>query len=152
MSSTPFGEIQGRHILHGFLAIHQELAELESLTSQGSRSSPFSQYVNDLSPTEVRVLLDHFARIRAAMLAHLEELAIPVEVGQTSLRWALQTRLVHVSVGIDEHGAGAIEGIWTCSMIGRATRSCESGTISPGCSTAPCPALPRGLVATSPSG
>ena len=80
MQATPFGETQGRHILHGFLAIHRGLAELESLISQGSGSSPFSQYANDLSPTEGRVLLDHFARIRAAMLAHLEELAIPVEV------------------------------------------------------------------------
>ena len=109
-SATPFGETHRRHILHGFLAIHRGLEELESLTSQGSRSSPFSQYVHDLSPTEVRVLLDHFARIRAVMLAHLEELAIPVEVRRTSVRWALQTRLIQVQVGIDDMGLEQLKG------------------------------------------
>ena len=54
MSATPFGANHQRHVLHGFLAIHRQLAELEPLTAPESRPLPFSQYVNDLSPTEVR--------------------------------------------------------------------------------------------------
>ena len=120
MPATPFGETHRRHVLHAFLAIHRRLAELESLTSQGSRPSPFSQYVNDLSPTEVRVLLDHFARIRAVMLAHLEELSIPLEVRRTSVRWAFQTNLMQVQVGIDDMGPEQLKGYGQLDDSGRA--------------------------------
>jgi hypothetical protein len=104
MSTSPFSSTQARHLLQRFLAIQERLEELESLSSQGSKPTPFSRYVNDLSPTESRVLIDHFTRVKEVMLAHLEELSVPIELRKTSVRWALQTSLMHLQVNIDDMG------------------------------------------------
>lgn len=102
MSAMASRETHRRHILHRFLTIDRRLDELESMESRGGRPSPLSEYASDLSPTEVRVLVDHFARIRSMILAHLEELSIPLDVRQNSVRWVLQTSLMHVQVAIDD--------------------------------------------------
>jgi GTP-binding protein EngB required for normal cell division len=120
MSTSPFAASQAHHLLQSLLSLHRQLVELEFLSSQVSRSSPFSQYVHDLSPTEVRVLLDHFARIRAAMLSHLEELAVQVEVRKSSVRWALQTSLMHIQVAIDDMGPERLKSYGLLSDASRA--------------------------------
>ncbi|MBX6314452.1 MAG: dynamin family protein [Isosphaeraceae bacterium] len=109
-----------RHLLHGILAIHRRMADLEALITQAARPSPFSTYVNDLSPTEARVLQDYFARIRAAMLAHLQEIGIPLEVRQTSLRWAVQVHLSHLQVTVDDLGPAAFSGYGPLDTAGQA--------------------------------
>ena len=55
------------------------MAELEALFTPGTKPTPFSGYVNDLSPTEAKVIHDYFARIRTAMLEHLRESEIPLD-------------------------------------------------------------------------
>ena len=120
MSARPLGEGHQRHVLQGMLAVHSQMADLEALPSHASRPSPFSQYVNDLSPTEVQVLLEHFARIRVAMLAHIEELGIPLAVRRASVRWAIQTTLMHIKVCIDNMGPRELEGYGPLDEAGRA--------------------------------
>lgn len=120
MRPLPFGENHRRHILHSFVEVDKCLAELEFLASRVDRASPFSRFTNDLSPTEVRVLLDHFDAIRTAMLAHLQEVSIPLEVRRTSVRWAFQTNLMQVQVGIDEMGPRQLERYGELDESGRA--------------------------------
>lgn len=109
-------EPQSRAILCGFLDIDRRMADLEALLAPGSNPSPFSRHVNDLSPTEARVVRDYFARIRAVMLAHLRECEIPLDIRSTSLRWALQTGISFIGIAVDElrperlTGYGALEG------------------------------------------
>ena len=86
---SELSEIHRRHILHGFLSVHKQMAELEALLIQSETASPFSQLVRDLSPTECSTLKDHFARIRSAMLAHLEDLGIPLEVRRSKRSFGL---------------------------------------------------------------
>src|SRR5947207_1799156 len=59
---------QRRSILVGCLDIHRRMADMEALLTQGTDPSPFSQCVNDLSPTESGVVRDYFARIRSVLL------------------------------------------------------------------------------------
>jgi GTP-binding protein EngB required for normal cell division len=120
MSAAPFGESHQRRILNAFLTIHRRLAELEALVSTGHCPSPFAQDVNDLSPTEVRVLVGHFARIREAMRSHLEACSIPLEVHQTSVRWVFQTNLMQVQVIVDDLGPRQLEGYGPLGEAGRA--------------------------------
>jgi len=103
-------EIHRRHILHGFLSVHKQMADLEALLVQSATSSPFSQSVQDVSPTECRVIQDHFARIRAAMRAHLDDLGIPLEVRTTSVRWTFETNLMHLQVAVDDMGPKRLAG------------------------------------------
>ena len=60
----PLNDHHRRHILHGFLAIHKRMADLEALIVQSTRTSPFSLYVGNLSPTESKVIQDYFVRFR----------------------------------------------------------------------------------------
>ena len=99
---TKLSEIHSRHILNGFLRIHKQLAELEALLVQCETASPFSRVVKDLSTAECRALQDHFAQIRAAMLAHLEDLGIPLEIRATSVRWTVETSLMHIQTAVDD--------------------------------------------------
>src|SRR5947208_1418972 len=83
-------DAQKRSVLFSFLDLHRRMVEMESLLAQGPGSSPFAQYINDLSPTEAKVVRDYFDRLRARMLACLEEAGIAVDVQRTSVRWGLQ--------------------------------------------------------------
>jgi GTP-binding protein EngB required for normal cell division len=95
-------EAQSRSILSGFLDIHRRMSDLEALLQPGERPSAFSEYVNDIAPTEAKVLRDYFARIRTAMLGHLKELQIPVAIRPMSRRWAIQTGLQFLSIAVAE--------------------------------------------------
>ena len=97
-----------RHLLHGFLAIEQGLAEIEALVIQSEAASPLSALTRDLSPTECRVLRDHCGRIRTAMTAQLKELEIPPEIRRKSLRWSIEVRLIHLQTTVDDVGPGKV--------------------------------------------
>jgi GTP-binding protein EngB required for normal cell division len=104
---------QSRAILCGFLDVHRRMAELEALLAPVETPSAFSAYVNDLSPTEVQVVKDHFARIRNAMLGHLKRCEIPLAVRATSLRWALQTGVSFIGITVEELGPSKLRGYGT---------------------------------------
>ncbi len=104
MPESPLRATHGWHIMHSFLAIHRRLDELESLISQPPCSSPFCQHDSDVTPPEVTVLREQFEEVRAAMLGHLRELDIPLEVRPTSVRWAVQTSLMHLQLEIEDLG------------------------------------------------
>jgi GTP-binding protein EngB required for normal cell division len=105
-----FNEAQTRAILCGFLDIHRRMAELEALLTPGATPTPFSEYVNDLSPTEAKVIKDYFARIRTAMLEHLRESEIPLDVRKTSLRWAIDIGIAFVDINVAELGPKKLRG------------------------------------------
>jgi GTP-binding protein EngB required for normal cell division len=113
-------EPQSRAILCGLLDIHQRMTELEALIASGTRPSPFSKYVNDLSPTEAKVVHDYFARIRTAMLGHLRECEIPLDVRPTSLRWALQCGITFIGITVDELRPEALRGYGALDETGYA--------------------------------
>ena len=80
-------ESQQGSVLSCLRDVHRRLADMEAMLAQSA--SPFADIVNDLSPTEARVVRDYFARIRTTMLACLQEAAISLEVRRSGLRWAL---------------------------------------------------------------
>jgi GTP-binding protein EngB required for normal cell division len=106
----PLNPSQKRSLLFAFLDVHRRMAELEAAIEQSGISSPFSQYVADLSPTEVKVVRDYFARIRSTMLSCLQEAGIPLEVRQTSLRWALQVGMTFLHVAVAEMAPARLRG------------------------------------------
>ena len=97
-----FNEAQSRAVLCGFLDLHRRMAELEALINTRETRSAFSSEVNDLSPTEAKVVQDYFARIRTAMFAHLKECEIPLDLHSTSVRWAIQTGISFMSITVEE--------------------------------------------------
>jgi len=113
-------ESQRRAILFCLLDLHRRLAEMESLLVQGQSPSPLSQYVNDLSLIEIKVVRDYFERLRARILACLQEAAIPPEIRRTGLRWALQVNLSTLLVTLGEMTPKNLAGYGHLSDDGRA--------------------------------
>lgn len=108
-----------RVIVTGFQSIDRQLAELEPFLAEGGAASPFSPYVKDLSPTEIKVVRDYFARIRTVMQAGLHELDIPLDVRRISLRWALQAGMSFLNVSVAEIGPNKLIGYGSLAPEGR---------------------------------
>jgi len=106
-------------LLTGFLDIENRLQEMESLLVQGARPSPLSRCVGDLSPTEIKVVEDYFARIRSTMLTCLKKHDVPIEVRPTSLRWSLQCNMTMLDVAIAELGPERLRGYGELDDAGR---------------------------------
>ncbi len=117
---TSLNESQKRSLLFGCLDIHRRLADMEAMLVQSAISSPFSQYGNDLSPTEGRVVQDSFARIRTTMHSCLEEAGIPLEVRRTSLRWALQCGMTFLHIAVADMGPERLRGYGPLDAAGQA--------------------------------
>ena len=107
---TSLNDSQKRAVLFGLLDLHQRMADLEALLTQSLDSSPFSRYVNDLSPTEAKVIRDYFGRLRSRMLFCLQEAGIPLEVRRTSLRWGLQCGMSFLSIAVAEISPSRLRG------------------------------------------
>ena len=146
---SPLNDHHQRHILHGFLSIHKRMAELEALIVQSGTPSPFSQSVRDLSPTECRVVQDHFVRIRSAMVAHLDDLGIPLEVRQDERAVGLRDEPDDAPDRRGRHGAEAVGRLRSPRTQPARRRSPESRTISRGCSIAFAPTSAKVSAATS---
>jgi GTP-binding protein EngB required for normal cell division len=120
-------EAQSRSIRCGFLDIHRRMADLEVLIQPGERPSALSQYINDLSPTEAKVVQDYFARIRTAMLGHLKDLDIALDFRRMSVRWTIETGLNFISIGAAELRPSKLRGYGELSQEAhsRITKVCE---------------------------
>jgi GTP-binding protein EngB required for normal cell division len=115
-----FNESQKRSFLTGFVDVHRRMAEMEGVIAQSATPSAFSQYVDDLSPTEKKVVQDYFARIRSTMLAQLNELGIPLEVRRTGLRWYLQVGMTFLHIAVAEMSPDRLAGYGPIDAAGRA--------------------------------
>lgn len=115
---VPLNDSQRRAVLFCLLDVHRRLAEMESLLVQSQSASPLSQYVNDLSPTEVRVVRDYFDRLRGRLLSCLNEVGITPEVRHGSLRWGLQVSLTALDVAVAELEPKRLRGYGSLSDAG----------------------------------
>ncbi len=106
---------QQRSVLFALLDLHRRMADLEALLAQAQTPSPFSQFVNDLSPTEAQVTRDYFTRVRSRMQAWLEEAGLPLDIRRTGLRWGLQCGATAMHIAVAEaaperlHGYGPLD-------------------------------------------
>jgi GTP-binding protein EngB required for normal cell division len=112
-------EYQKQAILIGCLDIHHRLAAMEAILAQNTSASPFSKYVNDLSPTEGKVIQDYFARLRTTLLDWLREADIPLAVHRASTRWALQVGMITLQVAVAEMGPEKLRGYGPLTEDGR---------------------------------
>ncbi len=109
-TGAAFNDSQRRSVLICLLDLHRRMAEMEATVAHSVIPSPFSEFVDDLSPTEGQVVRDYFARIRTTMLACLEEAGIALEVRRTSARWSLQVGMTFLSVALAEMSPERLRG------------------------------------------
>jgi GTP-binding protein EngB required for normal cell division len=111
---------QRRSVLAALLDVHRRLADMEAVLAQAANPSPFAEFVNDLAPTEARVVHDYFARLRTTMRACLHDAGIPLELRRTSVRWALQCGLMTLSIAVAEITPERLRGYGPLDTAGEA--------------------------------
>jgi len=116
---TMLSPLHKHALLSTFLHIESRLNEMEALLAQARRPSPLNQHVQDLSPTEAKVVEDYFARIRSTMVSSLEKHGIAVEVHRVSLRWSLQTGVNFLRIAVAEAGPDRLRGYGELDEAGR---------------------------------
>ena len=117
-TGVSLNDSQKRAVLFGLLDLHQRMADMEAMLTQSLDPSPFSRYVNDLSPTEAKVVRDYFGRLRSRMLACLQETGIPLEVRRTSLRWGLQCGMSFLNIAVAEISPDRLRGYGSMDAAG----------------------------------
>lgn len=83
---------------------------MEAFLAEGANPTPFSRYFNDLSPTELKVVRDYFARLRGIMESWLEQAEIPIDVRRVGLRWVVQCGLNFVQITVAQLGPNKLVG------------------------------------------
>ena len=106
-------------LLTTFVCIETRLNEMEPMLTQGKRPSPLGKYVNDLSPSEAKAIIDCFARVRSTMLTCLEKHRIPIDVHRVGLRRALRTNMCSWSDALVEMGPERMRGYGELDDAGR---------------------------------
>ena len=116
---SPWNESQNQAVLSGLLDVQHRLEEMESLLAQSLVASPFTQYIDDLSPTERKVFQDCLEQLRCTMRAILDEYGIPLKTCRTSLRRALQVHLTDLHAALTELGPSHLSGYGPLSEAGK---------------------------------
>jgi GTP-binding protein EngB required for normal cell division len=116
---TALNDFQRQTIRSGLLDVHRRLAEMESMLAQSLIDSPFTSYINDLSPAERKVIQDYFGRIRESIRTCLRESDLPLEGRRTSLRWALRGGLMFLEAAVAEFAAERLRGYGELTAEGR---------------------------------
>jgi GTP-binding protein EngB required for normal cell division len=119
MPDISLTDAQKRFLLCGFLDIHRRMEELEGFMAV-TKPSPFSGKVHDLTPVEVKVVRDYFNRVRSAMVGHLRELDIPLEVRQNSLAWIVESNVMHIEITVDDLRPKSLAGYGPVDDVTRA--------------------------------
>jgi hypothetical protein len=107
---SAWNEAQSRAVLSGLLDVQHRLEEIESLLARSLTVSPFTQFIDDLSPSERRAIHEQMAQVRSTILALLDESGIPLEVCRTSLRRVLQGHLIDLHSSLVELGPPHLSG------------------------------------------
>jgi GTP-binding protein EngB required for normal cell division/Arc/MetJ-type ribon-helix-helix transcriptional regulator len=97
-------------LVTSFTSIHEQLVEMEAKISDALHPTAFSRHVNDLSPTDVKVIHDYLDRLRSVMQSCLEDAEIPITQRSIGLRWALQTAVNFIHISIAEMSPNKLAG------------------------------------------
>ena len=84
------------------------LAQVEAAAAD--TRSPFSQTIQDLSPPERRVVVEHVATIRARMADGLRALGIPPPRAGVNASWAIRTSLALAGVALADAAPSRLQG------------------------------------------
>jgi GTP-binding protein EngB required for normal cell division len=89
--------------------IDEHLSRVEAMLESAANAA-FPRYVDDLLPTQKRVVRDYFAHIRAQLLALIERFGMAPEPAETTVSWAGRTTLIYLRDVIADMGPERLRG------------------------------------------
>jgi len=95
-------ENQQRHLRVSCQYVDKLLSDASVILDASASGSPFSRYVDDLTPVQKRVFRDYTRRIRSLMLRILEAQGLEPAPARVSALYALRTTLSFVEIAAEE--------------------------------------------------
>jgi len=106
----PLNDNQKRHLLSSFRHVDGLLSDIEALLASTGTESPFSQYIQDITPVQKKAIVEGIARLRAQMAAALKKMGIALPTPTISGVWAVQSMLLNVDIALVEVGPKHMRG------------------------------------------
>ncbi|OGG55435.1 MAG: hypothetical protein A3F84_06050 [Candidatus Handelsmanbacteria bacterium RIFCSPLOWO2_12_FULL_64_10] len=106
----PLNDNQKRHLLSSFRYVDGLLSDIEALLASTGTESPFSQYIQDITPVQRKAIVEGIARLRAQMAAALKKMGIALPAPTISGAWAVQSMLLNVDIALVEIGPRYMRG------------------------------------------
>ena len=97
-----FNEHHKRSIRVGFQCVDARLAKAESVLAEAGSPSPFSEYADDSTPIQRKVVHDYILRLRETMRRILADLDIPLSPPVCGALWAASTSILFAGIDIEE--------------------------------------------------
>ena len=104
-----------RHLLTSFRHIDNLLSEAEHILANAGSTSPFSEYTQDSTPVQRKVLHDYIDRVRQAMNRALADLHLPPSTPVCGSMWAAGGRLTFSQIAVAEIEPQHMRGYGTLS-------------------------------------
>lgn len=106
----PLNDNQKRHLLSSFRYVDGLLSNIEALLASTGTASPFSQYIQDITPVQEKVIIEGITRLRAQMAAAIKKMRIALPTPAISGAWAVQSMLLNVDIALVEVGPKHMRG------------------------------------------
>jgi hypothetical protein len=107
-------ETQQRRLSVTCRYIDRLLSDIEQALHSATSSSPFPQYVIDITPAQARVIEDHIRRLRSQLLRALDWQHMKPEPSQIPITRSIAVNLTFIDIAIEElkpsymRGCGAV--------------------------------------------
>lgn len=99
-----------RRVLSTLRYLDQVLDETEHIMASARSRSAFPRYAPDATPVQCKVVSDHIARFREAMLGTLPGLGLAPGTPETSVLRALRVQIITAEIALEDMNAGAMAG------------------------------------------
>ena len=109
-SQDSLNPYQASRLLVNFKYADQLLSEAESILVASNSKSPFPKYRNELTPAQVKVVQDYFARVRAQMVQALKSLGITPPGPQLGAAHSIRVNLEFADITFAESRPEALRG------------------------------------------
>ena len=109
-SQDSLNPYQASRLLVNFKYVDQLLSEAESILAASNSKSPFPKYRNELTPTQVKVVQDYVARVRAQMVQALKSLGITPPGAQLGAAHSIRVNLEFADITFAESRPEALRG------------------------------------------
>lgn len=106
----PLNDNQKHHLLSSFRYVDGLLSDIEALLTSTGTASPFSQYIQDITPVQRKAIVEGIARLRAQMTAALKKMGVSLPTPTISGAWAVQSTLLNVDIALVEVGPKHMRG------------------------------------------
>ncbi|HUW00407.1 MAG TPA: dynamin family protein [Gallionella sp.] len=106
-----------RHLVAAFQHIDELLGEANHILVAADSASPFTEYTQDASPVQRKVIDDYIRRVRKVISRIMTDLNLPRPKPASGALWAAQTHVMFAQIAVNEMESKRMVGYGTLSDV-----------------------------------